>query len=233
MIIQIIASIAILGLIYLIINRIIKKLKYYTRSIINLIIGLLFGLGFFLAYYFDKKSGIMMQESYYLILFATSLGFGLTIFLVFIIKEIRLHGLRSKGTLNFDKKEYLYLVLAHNNDIFLEKNNNRGVIIKLGKRDFHDEAISEVAKKYNLFVTSSDYQRIGECSVVNDKEKVVALYHAYLIKLTSDIENNNFDKVSKLEITKLKFKKIDKQIIFRSLLEEEFCIKINKREVGD
>ena len=233
MIIQIIASIAVFGVIYFILNQAIKNLKYNTRSIINLSVGVVLGFVFYIALNIDRENKIMMPLYYYYILFATSIGIGLILFVFFLVKDIRFHGFRVGQTKAFEKKEYLYLVYTHNLNIFLENKTNKGVIVKLNKRDFHDEKIKEISSKLNVFVSSNDYQKIGECIIINDKGKELIVYHAYLIKLVSDIDNSEYNKVDKREITKLSFKKIDKQIIFRSLLEEEFCIKINKKEVGD
>lgn len=230
MIVQIIASIAVVGLLYLIINRLIFNLKYINRGIINLAVAVVFGGVIFLAYYFDLKNNMYMNHYYYLMFFFASIAIGLVLFIIYLIKSFKIRGFRSSKVVKGPKEnKYIYLVFVKGLDVYLDK-NYKGVIVKIKDSDFHDEVIKATCKRIGAICSIDDARKIGEVIL---EDKINTVYHCYLVNLMDDLNNGEYIRVDKREITKINFTKLDKQIIFRTLLGEDFLIKIYKKEIGD
>ena len=232
MFLQVIASIATLGLIYLIINRIMRNLKHFTKSVINLGIGVILGGVIYLAYYLDTKNNMSLEPKYYLLFFFGSIGWGLVCFVFYLIKAMTERGTFHRGHIKSEKKkEYLYVVFNRGLDVYLEKGKLKGIIIKIKEKDFHDEKILSLAKSYAVLTNSDNIKKIGEAIIIGD---VNTVYHCYNVKLIDEVkESSHLDKIDKRNITSIDFDKLDKQIIFRTLLEENFVIKFEKKEIGD
>ena len=230
--IQIIAGLAALGLIFLIINRIIRNLKFYTKSIINLGIGIVLGGGFYLAYYLDTSSGLLMNPTYYLVLFFASIGWGFVLFVIFLVKQLTMKNAFHRGHIKKEKKrEYLYIVYSNGLDVYLEKGKLNGIIVKVKEGDFHDVIIQNISKSYQVVTNSDNIKKIGEAILI---DKTNTIFHCYSVKLIDKPnDNSKLDIYDKRNITSLNFNKLDKQVIFRTLLEENFVIKFEKKEIGE
>lgn len=228
MLIKILAAILTIALLFLIINRAFRNLKYFNRSVINLGLTVVLGGVIYLAYYFDLKNKMYLAPVYYLTMFFSVVGVGLTFF-VFLIIKVLTNKTFVRGKIIKEEKvnKYLYIVYTKGLDVYLL--NGRGIIKKIGKNYLYDELINEVNKEYGI-VTSSDYiKRIGEVTI---SDKVNTIYYCYLVKVFDEVDSK-LEKIDKRALTSYDFKYLDKQIIFRTLLEEEFVIKIDKKDIGD
>ena len=119
--------------------------------------------------------------------------------------------------------EYLYLVCRCENDIYLEKEKHSGFVIKLDKKDFHDEKIINFARKYSLIINDDNFIKIGEYILKPKKGKDI-FYHCYLVTLPKSLESSEYVAYNKKDIVNLDFDSLDRQIIFRVLLQENFKI---------
>lgn len=224
--ILIIAPIAILGLLFLILNGIISScvFNYKKRAFINLVFGLVFLVGFIIMYVLDKKYEPLYKPIVYFLFMLTTVFYTSVLFISLFIKGKRnrqkLFG-RVKTIL--DKKEYLYLVCKYEDDIYLEKEKHHGFVIKLGSKDFHDDKIITFFRKYSLNITDENFIKIGEYCLKPKKGKDI-LYHCYLVKLPESLNILDYSPFNKREIINLDFDSLDKQIIFRILLQENFKI---------
>lgn len=233
MYIKVIAILAVIGFIFLVVNRAIARFKYFNKVLINL--GLcVFIDGFFCAsYYIDKINNLLNDERalIYVLFVLITIFYTLSVIIINIIKAIkaRKNGYYHTKTV-IDKKDYLYLVFENRLNVYLKKKDYSGYIYKLKSRDYHDETVCKISKSLGVYVTNDDFRKIGEYRIVGEKDIV---YHCYLVSINDDIKDDKFTTIDKRQLATLDLKKMDKQIVFRTILKEPFEIRINKKDLGE
>ena len=222
----ILAAIAVFGLLFLILNGIASDntSNYKKRALINLIFGLINLVGFIIIYFVDKQ----YEQKYSFFDYMSFVG-AITLYTLILFITLYKKGYNNRQKmfgrikLTTDKKEYLYLVCRCENDIYLEKEKHSGFVIKLDKKDFHDEKIINFVRKYSLIINDDNFIKIGEYILKPKKGKDI-FYHCYLVTLPKSLESSEYVAYNKKDIVNLDFDSLDRQIIFRVLLQENFKI---------
>ena len=231
----IVASLAIMGVLFLIVNGIISTYNYKKRAVIVLIFGLILTLVFSSVYIIDLKLQENIDIDYitpnkmtYFSLIGASLLYTLILFIHFFKKGKYLRqNLTGRVKTILDKKEYLYLLYRYQDEIYLKKESNSGVVYKLGSKDFHDEVILKFANKFRTVVKVDNIEKIGEYTIKGKKDNV---YYCYLITCDEKIESKDYLPFDRREVIKLDFTDLDRQIIFRILLREEFDVVVEEKK---
>lgn len=220
----VLAAIASSGLLFLILNGIINTANFKKRALINFIFGGVLTTLYTVVFILDKQTTTIYTDLEYLSFILSSLLYTLIISISQYIKGVnKRQRFTDKYKTVLDKKEYLYLLYRFENNVYLEKENHSGIVIKLGKRDFHDEKIIGESRKYSLIINEDDFEKIGEYIVKNKKGKD-DVYHCYLVTLKEELKSMEYIPFDKKEIVNLDFSSIDRQIIFRILLQEKFKV---------
>ncbi len=226
----IIAALAIVGLLFLILSGIVSKYRYKARALVFLIFGLVLSLIFLGTYLIDVS---MNKIQYSLLHYYSFIGAPLlyTIILVPILfNKGRRHyerGIKVKTIL--DKKDVLYILYDYNDCIYLN-NHHQGITYNLGKKDFHDDVIKKIANKYKSSIKEENIEKIGEYIIKGKKDTI---YHCYYAKLDKELVQNDYSLYNKVEVVNLNFNNLDRQIIFRILLKENFKVEITEEEMKE
>lgn len=211
-----------LGLMLFIINGIITTVNPKVRGLIHLIIGIVLTLLFSLAYFLDTYILLLAYHPrIYLMFGGTALLYTLMIPITLFIKGSR-EGFSFKRKISMrttDKKEYIYLVYKQGSQVFLK--NKQGIILKMKKISFVDQMIADVNKKFNIKVPDELIKKYGVLTIINKKKEV---YYCYLVDISVSLTNFGFNDYDKYELVNIDLKRLDKQIIFRLMLEEEFNV---------
>lgn len=118
-----------------------------------------------------------------------------------------------------EKDEYIYVVYKFQDNIFLTKNTNKGIIIKLKRQEFVDDAIASLNDKMKVKVIGN-VERLG--MVTQKGEKRDDVYYCYLINVENESINDKLDQVSIYKIGEIDCEKFDKFIIIKLLMGNEF-----------
>lgn len=225
--IPIVTAIAVIGLLFLIFNNIITTYNYKKRAIYNLIFGLvltlIFATSYILDYFVFKK---VLDKIIYFSFILVSVFY--TSFLCskyFRKGKMLRQNISGRVKTVLDKKEYLYIVYAHENEVYLEKEKHHGIVYKMDNRDFHDEVIKKLNNKYNVSCFEENIEKIGEYTI---KDKKDIIYHCYYIGINDKMVNDEYVSFDKKDVIRLDFEHIDRQIIFRILLREFFDVVVEK-----
>ena len=204
----ILAAIAVFGLLFLILNGIASDItsNYKKRALINLIFGVINLVGFMIIYFVDKQ----YEQKYSFFDYMSFIG-AITLYTLILFITLYKKGYNNRQKmfgrikLTTDKKEYLYLVCRCENDIYLEKEKHSGFVIKLDKKDFHDEKIINFVRKYSLIINDDNFIKIGEYILKPKKGKDI-FYQGSTDKelpVSAALNDLNTNKVSGVGITKI------------------------------
>ena len=211
-----------LGLLFFIINGMITTINPKIRGAIHLTIGLIFTILFVLAYFLDNYVYLIFYHPRIYIMFAgSSLLYTIIIPTRLFLKGNR-EGFSFKGKKIIyynDKNEYIYLVYKHGTQVFLK--DKKGIVLKMKKRSFADQMIEKCNRKYKLTVPEELIKKYGIVTITNKKKEV---YHCYIIDINTDLNDFGFTNYNKYELVHMDFAYLDKQIIFRLMIEEEFNV---------
>ncbi|HKM29330.1 MAG TPA: hypothetical protein VJZ51_01055 [Bacilli bacterium] len=211
-----------LGLILFIINSIITTINSKVRGLIHLIIGISLTLLFALAYFLDTYIFLVAYHPrIYLMFGGTALLYTIMIPITLFRKGSR-EGFSFKRKISLgitDKKEYVYLVYKQGSQVFLK--NKQGIVLKMKKTSFVDQMIGDINRKYNLKVPEELIKKYGVLTIINKKKEV---YYCYLVDINVSLTNFGFSGYDKYVLVNMDLKRLDKQIIFRLMLEEEFNV---------
>ena len=212
-----------LGLLFFIVNGIITTINPKIRGAIHLTIGLVLTILFVLAYFLDNY---IYTTPYYplriYIMFAgSSLLYTIIIPTTLFVKGNR-EGFsfkRKKLIYTTNKNEFLYLVYKQGTQVFLK--NKKGIVLKIKKTSFVDQMIEKCNQKYKLTIPEELIKKYGIVTITSKKKEV---YHCYVIDVPTDLKDFGFTDYNKYELVHMDFDYLDKQIIFRLMIEEEFNV---------
>lgn len=211
-----------LGLIFFIVNGIITTINPKIRGFIHLIIGVVLTLLFTMAYVLDNYVYLVAYYPRIYIMFAGSS----LLYTIFIPTTLFIKG--SREGFNFKKKklvyttnkiEYLYVVYKFGTQVFLK--NKKGIVLKMKKTSFVDQMMEDINQKFKLEVPEELIKKYGVVTITGKKKDV---YHCYLVDINVSLNEFGFIGYNKYELVNIDFSYLDKQIIFRLMLEEEFNI---------
>lgn len=231
----IVASLAIIGVLFLILNGIVSTYNYKKRAVIMLIFGLVLTLIFTSVYIIDLKLQENINVDYitpnkltYFSLIGVSLLYTIILFIHFYKKGKYLRqNFSGRVKTILDKKEYLYLLYRYQDNLYLEKEKHSGFIYKLGSKDFHDDVILKVASKFKTVVKADNMERIGTYTIKGEKDNV---YYCYLITCDEKVDSKDYLAFDRRKVINLDFSNLDRQIIFRMLLREGFDVVVEENK---
>jgi len=246
-IIQYLLPIIPIGLIFAIVNGIVRHAKYEVKIIANLILGIILLLGFTIPLLIDY---LLLKKSLKAILAYINFPITALIFLIimplyFYIKGRRYLRWQSRfrnGDFQFDDDEEDIIIDLDDDYYFIEQEepieeiiyniyvvfqNNGQLILKKelnGLKGFTntvnsslEEALYEITSKYQINIKS--LQQIGH--IVHDNMRT----YCYLIDIASyDEESEDIMTISKYELNNYPIDLEDKELILRILIKEPFII---------
>lgn len=234
------AAILIIGFIYFLILRAINTKNYKRKSLYVFLSGLPLVIFFIIGRIIDIKNNYPFPNgefdlAYYSFLIVSCV-FLLFFTCYFYIKGYKLKQKFKSGFIKVDKKptikdkkEYLYIILKHQNDFLLqkkEKDNNNvyyGIKFKFPHHEFfHDELVQEFIQKNNLDV--SLYSFAGKAIKDGNVEDVFYCYKIYLNEIPQSLPN--LERIDSYNLLNVSLEDFDKRILFTSIVEDNFEIKI-------
>ena len=118
-----------------------------------------------------------------------------------------------------EKNEYIYVIYKFQDFIFLTKTSHKGVIVKLKKQEFADDAISSLNDKMKV-KTIGSIERLGIVTCKGEKRDDV--YYCYLINVDSFVASEKLEQINVYRMSDIECEKIDKFIILKLLMGNEF-----------
>jgi len=229
--VNIISKLLVLTILYAIIVKAMQPLRFRTKYLTLFFISLIFTLLFLCALIFDSKTNTISRNkfNYYSYIAGNSfMGLYSLANLIFRFRKndfLRYSSHEKKTIERVSKvhyKEFLYILFEHNEEYLLRKENEMysGMNIGLKKDKFHDDVIKSLLNKYN--VTAKEIIKYGKYTIKNKKE----IYHVYQISINEQLQLKNYELVHYSKIMYLNLSDLDKELIFRVILNEKFDIEI-------
>lgn len=234
------AAFLIISFIYFILVRAINTKNYKRKSFFLFIAGFFIVLIFVIARIIDIGNLYpypygKFDINYYSFLIV-SIAYNIIIPSIYYIKGYKR---KQRFKSNFkkqvsaptikNKKEFLYIIMRNENDFLLNKkmiNDEEiysGIIIKFPHNEFfHDELIRDFINQFELDYLS--YKCIGKVKKDGKIEEVYYCYKIIINEKTSKIEH--LSNVNSFELMNKKLSDFDKKILFTSIIEEDFEIKL-------
>ena len=209
-------------IIMVIIKGALRDKHIMTRALVCFLVSLAFFLVSCVSFVFDwviNKTPILDNLN--------TLAFGATSIVYMIIEIVQLSKknkfagrVKKKMVYTYhEKDEYIYVLYKFQDNIFLTKNTNKGIIIKLKKQEFADDAITSLNEKMKVKVIGN-VERLGIVTCKGEKRDDV--YYCYLINVENYSINDKLDQVSIYRIGDVDCEKFDKFIILKLLMGNEF-----------
>lgn len=218
-----ISTTLVLGLIFFIVNGIIKTSNIRMRALVFLLFGISLFLIFLISLIIDYEGGNLLKYySKHLLYIFSSLLIALFVSIpMFITANKNYIRLRNpiKSKVNYHEKEYLYIIYKYNDHIILEDKNGKysGIISLMKNSYFHDESL----KKYNNKLGINDYTA-NMLGTVNVKGKKNNLYYCYLVNINNNISNSKFKEINQYQLLSLNIDDFNKQVLLRMMIGEKF-----------
>ncbi len=235
----ILAAFLIMGFVYFLIVRAIRTKNYIRKSIYILISGSIVSLVFVGGIIYDVITKDFLYPNnkfdiYYFIYLIASVFYTILFFVLNYVKGYKLKQ-RFKSFVHTnkkviptikEKKEYLYIILKHNNNFILkeaEDNLYESVVIKFANHDFfHDELIQKVIQEKRWLI--NNYEYIGKATLTTKKDNI---YYCYIVNLEScESLDINFKEFEVGQLIKINMNDMDKKIIYTSVIDKNFDINI-------
>lgn len=221
-----------MAIIFFIINNIIPSKNYARRALILffVMIGfcLIFAGGMIYDYYHFGSRAFGHYE-YYL-----AVGTIVLLFVGFITYNIiqahRTHQHITKGDKKYDKdiSQFLYIIYRYGRMYYIkkEKSGNRdlyaGECIPFDKKTFfYDDAFNNHISRKGIEV--KDYSFIGTATS-NAKKKMV--FYCFMVDVSDPVGLENLEQVSPYEIATLDMLDLNKVLVMRILIGEQFNIEL-------
>ncbi|MGB3997372.1 MAG: hypothetical protein WBL36_02780 [Bacilli bacterium] len=213
-----------MGLIFFILNKAIKMLKIISKAWINISVGLLFaivfGLSLLVDYRNDNRDGLFFN----IMFLAFALVFAISYALYYFIS--RYGNIFASGR-NLESKHYyrdfVYLVYRHGNLLYLKKDKSGfygGVVSRAKKSRFLEDVIDDLIKETRVNISPGEINRLGKITIKNRK----AIYHCFYAKIPAVIDLNGFEEINVYDAAQYPMKELDKEIIYRVIINEKFDI---------
>lgn len=228
---SVVSKVAIMLLIYLIINRALSNLRKRKKAFIIFLVGIFLSGIFLIVYFIDKQNPTKSYSDYvYFTYIITNFVFAI----FYLIYGLTLYRKNEFINYNFSKrkdfvptsrvhyKKFLYLVFEYKNEYLFKKHKETysGTNFRLKKGEFHDVEIGALLKKFGA--QNSKVTEYGEYTNTKTKE----IYYIYLINLDKEINIKNHEFVFYSKIRFLEMSDFDKGIIYRVLINERIDIEV-------
>lgn len=238
------SAILMLGFIYFIFIRAFDTKNYKRKSLYIFISGLVLvlffvgGLLYDILYLHAKFENFQLGYFSYLIV-AVVLWLFFSIF--YLVKGIRnkqsFRSFYRKPTVKVrnvtptikDKKEFVYIILKHENDFLLQKTTEndidyyKGIVMKFPNNEyFHDELVKQFITKNELDVIS--YSLVGKLTKALKEDNVYFCYKIFLNSKPTKL--SNLETINSYDLVSCNLHEMDKKIIFTSVVENDFDLRI-------
>lgn len=215
------ASVLGIGLFYFILNRALSSLRHKTRGLINLIVGLILTGGLVWGFAADYQGGTIFEYPTHLFFIGSSFLYWVSISLYLLLYRVALFS-KNKTTSQAYFQEYLYVIGRNGQDLYLfeDKQKYHGLLLRLKKTDFHDEAIRNFERKNNLCVVKEEEVIRGKITFTKQKK----IYHCYMFTIKEGNVLTKTHLVPGLKLGEYPIDDLDREIIMRLMLKEPFDI---------
>lgn len=212
------------GLIFFILNNVIKRLKTKTKAWINVGVGValsgLFGLALVVDFPESGRDARLFNITFMASVFTIALSYALYYFISgYGFAFARTRDLESK----FYYQEFVYLIFRHGNVFYLKKDKNgfySGVVSKAKKSRFLEDVINELLQEMRVGISASAVTKVGKLTFREPKE----IYHCFYADGPVIDGLEGFEEVNAYEAATLPMRELDKEIIFRIIIREKFDI---------
>ncbi|NLD27133.1 MAG: hypothetical protein GX661_07215 [Acholeplasmataceae bacterium] len=218
---EIFSAILILGLLFYILNEALKNLKYKIRGLINLIVSLVLSVAVGVTLWLDYRGGSLLQYYYYFVFIGVALIYGFA-YAYYQLKYVRRTSRLNKRIISkYYFTDYLYVVYRFENNFYLQKNKDKyqGIVLKLGKSDFHDSMLLNLNKRLQIS-KRFDINKVGKYTE-RLKRKV---YYCYVIDLLEQEDISGLEMINAYNLINVNQNDFDKEILYRIILGEVFDI---------
>jgi hypothetical protein len=218
---EIVSAILILGLIFYILNEALKSLKFKTRGMINLFVGLGLSAAFGITLWLDYRGDTLLNYYYYFIFIGVALIYGLA-YAYYLIKFVRRTSRLNKRIISkYYFSDHLYVVYRFENNYYLQKKKDKyqGLILKLGKSDFHDSLLQSLNKRLQVAVRCDIY-KAGKYTLLTRRQA----YYCYVINLLEQQDLPGLEMINAYQLINVNQDDFDKEILYRIILGEIFDI---------
>ncbi|MGD9604820.1 MAG: hypothetical protein AB7V00_01530 [Bacilli bacterium] len=205
-----------IGLLFFIVNRIIRYVKNTIRAWINIIMGLSLAMIFTIAYLLDYNRETLALNIAYFFYIGASILYGIIGMMVFILQKRSF----TKPTSKIYFQEYLYLLYRNQDNLLLfpkKSNKASGYFKKLKKTDFHDDIIKQLNDKWGLKA-----HIINQGKIILHKEKQI--YHGYLLYVDESKNIGKFSFISNKEPNLWPVGEFERELMLRLNLLDPFKI---------
>lgn len=221
---SILSALVLVGLIFFIITNAFATRNYKMRALIFFLVAIVLLLGCVGGYFYDISTGEGIKIINYIIFpGAVILVSGVLIFTNLIKAKRHHHHLRGYRHRQVDDiEQYLYIVYKVNGNYYLklEEEQYQGDIYKFARNIFfHDEMLNRVLEDKQQ--TAVKTELVGVLEMILKKKRQ---YFCYKVELSEAIDG--FSEVNQFEIGDIKASELDKQIILRIVIGEQFNIKV-------
>lgn len=221
----ILISLVLVGLIFFIITNAFSTRNFKMRALIYFLVSTILLIGCIGAYFYDVNTGEEIKLINYII-FPGSIILVSGILIVINLFKAKKHHHHLRGYRHRqadDLEQYLYIVFKVNNIYYLKTVDGkyRGEIIKFYRNVFfHDEMMNKVIEKLELEPIKAKF--IG---MVEQNLKKKLQYFCYLVDLNK-FNLDGYNEINEFEIGEINTEEMDKQIILRIVIGDDFNIKV-------
>lgn len=217
------AAAAVCAVIYLILNGILHEKSRRAKGIAFSIVSLVYAIIFIFAFIFDKLAQLKNPDRYYFYF----VGVAIIYFLVFALPLLltskkTFYGVKGSNKMVYTykpKEEHVYIVFKYNNYLYLRKDTNTGIDVKIGKNQFSDDIINYCIKKYNIDYLG-EFEKNGIVTIEQEKKEQV--YNCYLFEINEELFTGEFEKKYIYELGEITIPDLDKYIILNCMTGEYF-----------
>lgn len=220
------------GVIFYIINNIVKTINYAKRGLTNLITTVILIAIFVVSYFIDANTNkvfLGMPVIYFVFVGITAL-IGVTLTVTFFSRaKSKFHRVLNKVPVYTvkEKDTYLYFVFKYKDYVYINKTTSSGLVVKMKKNQFVDDIIGEVIKENRLVLEDENCKPMGQVTIKGKKNTV---YDCFLLEVLEEPFLEDYYRVDKFDLIKWEINVFDKSIIMRLILGDEFKLELDEKK---
>ena len=208
-----------------------KSLSKRNRYIVLSIVSFVLLCAFLISYIVDCMLPVGNVDYYFspfiyfVLMIISGLYFLLSIILLFINLKNNERFFKAKPVKKKmvytvrPKEDYLYVFYRYQDEIYLLKDNKAGIIYKLKKNEFSDDALKKINDEMKINV-NDEPERNGMVTV--DMGSRDDVFYCYMIDVSYPIENEHMVGVKMNEIDQAGLVDFDKYVILNCFVKTNF-----------
>lgn len=223
----IVGAIAVVGIIMLMVNSIFSSKRNSKRALANLIASSSLLLIFVVALIVDSNTQLIYNKSVYLIFIVVTLLYGIVLTSIFFSRSKSQLYYKTNKSLVYtlkDKEVKLYIVIKHEDDLYLNYKTKSGDVIEVGKNQYQDDLFKKFIETNKLNVINLEPEKIGTITINGKKEKE---YRCFILEVQTPPLGERL-KINKYQIIPSDLSDFDKTICMRLVLGDEFDITLDE-----